>query len=80
MKIKVLIPKWDILGYQVLLKMVQDEKCEYYTGEEHGEFTSFIIYTDSEYVRKYIYRNFYYERLKDDEKEEIKNKLEERTI
>ena len=36
MKIKVLIPKWNILGYQVLLKMIQDEKCEYYTGEEHG--------------------------------------------
>ena len=68
MKIKVLIPKWNILGYQVLLKMVQDEKCEYYTGEEQGEFTSFIIYTDSEYIRKHIYRNCYYERLIDDEK------------
>jgi len=31
MKIKVLIPKWNILGCQVLLKMVQEEKCEYYT-------------------------------------------------
>lgn len=71
MKIKVLIPKWDILGGQVLLKMVQEEKCEYYTGEEHREFTSFIIYTDSEYIRKHIYRNCYYERLIDDEKEEI---------
>ena len=70
MKIKVLIPKWNILGYQVLLKMVQDEKCGYYTGEEHGEFTAFIIYTDIEYIRKHIYRNCYYERLIDDEKEE----------
>ena len=70
MKIKVLIPKWNILGCQVLLKMVQDEKCEYYTGEEHGEFTAFIIYTDSEYIRKYIYTNCYYERLTDYEEKD----------
>ena len=76
MKIKVLIPKWNILGCQVLLKMVQDEKCEYYTGEEHGEYTAFKIYTDSEYIRKHIYRNCYYERLIDDEKQENKDKLE----
>jgi len=80
MKIKVLIPKWNLLGYQVLLKMIQDEKCEYYTGEEHGEFTSFIIYTDSVYIRKHIYRNCYYERMIDDEKQENKDKLEKRTF
>ena len=63
MKIKVLIPKNNLYDIGLLLKELKNEKCEYYTGEEHGEFTSFIIYTDSEFIRKYLYRNCYYERL-----------------
>ena len=76
MKIKVLIPKNNLCDIGLLLKKLKNEKCEYYTGEEHGEFTSFIIYTESEYIRKHIYRNCYYERLIDDGKQETKNKLE----
>ena len=80
MKIKVLIPKNNLYDIGLLLKELKNEKCEYYTGEEHGEFTSFIIYTDSVYIRKHIYRNCYYERLIDDEKQETKNKLEKGTL
>ena len=76
MKIKVLIPKNNLCDIGILLKELKKEKCKYYVGEEHGEFTSFIIYTDSVYIRKHIYRNCYYERLKDDEKQENKDKLE----
>ena len=41
MKIKVLIPKNNLCDIGLLLKELKKEKCEYYTGEEHGEFTSF---------------------------------------
>lgn len=80
MKIRVLIPKWDILGYQLLVKTLNVEKCKWFLVEDVKDYITFIIYTDSEYVRKYIYRNCYYERLVDDEKEENNNKLEKRTF
>ena len=74
MKIRVLIPKWNILGYQLLVKILNVEKCKWFLVEDVIDYITFIIYTDSVYIRKYIYRNCYYERLIDDE--EIKNKLE----
>ena len=47
------------------------KKCKWFLVEDVKDYITFIIYTDSQYVRKYIYRNCYYERLIDDEKEEI---------
>ena len=76
MKIKVLIPKNNLCDIGLLLKELKKEKCEHYVGEEYGEFTSFLIYTNNEYIRNYIYLNCYYERLIDDEKQETKDKLE----
>ena len=80
MKIKVLITNWNILGYQNLVKILNGDKCEQYIEEVVKEFTTFIINTDSEYIRKHIYTNCYYERLIDDEKQENKNKLEKGTL
>ena len=80
MKIKVLIPNWNILGYQILVKILNEDKCEWYIVEDVKHVTTIIINTDSEYIRKHIYRNCYYERLIDDEKQEIKNKLEKGTL
>lgn len=71
MKIRVLIPKWNILGYQLLVKTLNVEKCKWFLVEYVKDYITFIIYTDSKYIRKHIYRNYYYERLIDDEKEEI---------
>lgn len=70
MKIKVLIPKNNMCAIGLLINELKNENCEYYVVEEHGEFTRFLIYTNNEYIRKYIYLNCYYERMVDDEKEE----------
>ena len=63
MKIRTLIPKWNILGYQLLVKILNEKKCTWYLTEEIIDYYEFIIYTDSEFIRKYLYRNYYYERL-----------------
>lgn len=76
MKIRSLIPKWNLLGYQLLVKILNDEKCTWYLTDDFEDYYAFIIYTDSEIIRKYLYRNCYYERLIDDEKQENKDKLE----
>ena len=72
MKIRSLIPKWNILGYQLLVKTLNEEKCTWYLTEDFKDYYTFIIYTDSEFIRKYLYRNCYYERLVEynEEKEE----------
>ena len=72
MKIKVLIPKWNLLGYQLLVKILIQQECKWYILEEDNEHINIIVYTDSEYIRKHIYRNCYYERLVEynEEKEE----------
>lgn len=70
MKIKVLIPKWNILGYQLLIKELNNEKCNWYIEKGVEDYTTFIVYTDSVNLRKYIYRNCYYERIVDDEEKE----------
>lgn len=68
MKIRSLIPKWNILGYQLLVKTLNEGECTWYLTEDLEDYYAFIIYTDSEYIRKHIYINCYYERLVDDEK------------
>lgn len=72
MKIKVLIPKCNLLGYQLLVKTLNDGECKWYLTQDFQDYDVFIIYTDSVFIRKYIYRNCYYERLVEynEEKEE----------
>ena len=45
------------------IKILNDEKCTWYLTEDFNDYYAFIIYTDSEFIRKYLYSNCYYERL-----------------
>lgn len=69
MKIRVLTPKRNLLGYQLLVKTLNDGECNWYLTEDFQGYYVFIIDTDSVFIRKYIYTNYYYERLGEDNEE-----------
>ena len=70
MKLKVLIPIENVKECKNFIDMMINENCNYNIIDEVKDYNNFIIYTESVKIRKYIYSNYYFERLVEYEKEE----------